>query len=160
MDVSFCFYKNEGILTNDTGEGGWFFIFRLFVSILFFVNRISLYFFHIFYNNDILCLLILYFDWVVIACRDSFCSCPLYFFPYSLPSSSVSKSYFILAVLLRECLGKHSCMSPPFNIAILNGSFFFRETRWSKWSKSRLSKINHNNKQIDEYILFRQRGHI
>ena len=37
-----------------------------------------------------------------------------------LPSSSVS-SYFILAVSTHECLGKHSCMSSPFLIAILNG---------------------------------------
>ena len=38
------------------------------------------------------------------------------------PSSSVSLSYFILAVPMRECLGKHSCMSSPFPIAILNGT--------------------------------------
>ena len=31
----------------NTGKGGWFFIFRLFKSILIFVNWISLYFFHI-----------------------------------------------------------------------------------------------------------------
>ena len=60
--------------------------------------------------------------------------------PLFLPSSSVSLSYFILAVCMRECLGEHSCMSSPFPIAILNGSFFFRETAWSKVSKSRLSK--------------------
>ena len=35
-----------------------------------------------------------------------------------LPSSSVSLCYFILAVPMRECLGKHSCMSSPFPIAI------------------------------------------
>ena len=37
-------------------------------------------------------------------------------------SSSVSLSYFILAVPMRECLGKYSCMSSPFPIAILNGT--------------------------------------
>ena len=41
------------------------------------------------------------------------------------PSSSVSLSYFILAVPMRECLGKHSCMSFPFPIAILNGTSSF-----------------------------------
>ena len=30
-----------------------------------------------------------------------------------LPSSSVSLTYFILAVPMRECLGKHFCMSTP-----------------------------------------------
>ena len=39
-----------------------------------------------------------------------------------LPSSSVSLSNFYLAVPMRGCLGKHSCMSSPFPIAILNGT--------------------------------------
>ena len=42
-----------------------------------------------------------------------------------LPSSSVSLFYFILAVPMRECLGKRSCMSSSFPIAILNGTLFF-----------------------------------
>ena len=37
-----------------------------------------------------------------------------------LPSSSVSLSNFHLAVSIRGCLGKHSCMSSPFPITILN----------------------------------------
>ena len=45
-------------------------------------------------------------------------------FPYSR-LSSVPLSYFILAVPMRECLGKHSCMSSPFPIAILNGTSSF-----------------------------------
>ena len=45
--------------------------------------------------------------------------------PLFLQSSSVSLCYFILAVPMREFLGKHSCMSSPFPIAILNGTFFF-----------------------------------
>ena len=45
--------------------------------------------------------------------------------PLFLPSSSVYLSYFILAVSMRECLGKHSCMSSPCPIAILDGTFFF-----------------------------------
>ena len=42
-----------------------------------------------------------------------------------LPSSFVSLSYFILAVDLRKCMEKHSCMSCLFSIAILNGTCFF-----------------------------------
>ena len=42
-----------------------------------------------------------------------------------LPPSSVSLSYFILAVPIRECLGKHSCMSSLFPIATLNGTSSF-----------------------------------
>ena len=61
--------------------------------------------------------------------RDFFYSCPLYFFPILTPlfcpSSSVSLSYFILAVPMRECLGKHSCMRSQFPIAILNGTSSF-----------------------------------
>ena len=43
-----------------------------------------------------------------------------------LPSSSVSLSNFYLAVPIRGCLGKHSCMSSPFPIAILNGTCSLR----------------------------------
>ena len=42
--------------------------------------------------------------------------------PLFCPSSSVSLTYFVLAVPMRECLGKHSCTSSPFPIAILNGT--------------------------------------
>ena len=49
--------------------------------------------------------------------------------PLFLPSSSVSLSYFVLAFPMRECLGKHSCMSSSFPIAILNGTFLFREAK-------------------------------
>ena len=46
----------------------------------------------------------------------------------SLPSS-VTLSYFILADPMRECLGKHSCLSSSFLIAILNCTCLFsRET--------------------------------
>ena len=57
-----------------------------------------------------------------------FLSCPLYFFLVLRPRflrSSVSLSYFILAVPMRECLRKHSCMSARFPIAILNGTCVF-----------------------------------
>ena len=40
-------------------------------------------------------------------------------------SSSMSLSYFILAVPMRECLGKYSCMSFQFPIVILNGTSSF-----------------------------------
>ena len=55
-----------------------------------------------------------------------------YFFDTCLfkSSSSVSLSYFILAVPMRECLGKHVCMSSPYPIAILNGTSPF-----SLWCK-------------------------
>ena len=43
-----------------------------------------------------------------------------------LPSSSVSLSNFYLAVPMRRCLRKHSCMSSPFPIAILNGTCSLR----------------------------------
>ena len=39
-------------------------------------------------------------------------------------TSSVSLSYFILAVPMRKGLGKHSCMRSQFSIAILNGNCF------------------------------------
>ena len=43
-----------------------------------------------------------------------------------LLSSSVSLSYFNLAVPMRKCLGKHSCMSSTFFIVILNGTCSLR----------------------------------
>ena len=42
-----------------------------------------------------------------------------------LSSVCLHLSYFILAVPMRECLGKHSCMSSPFSIALLNGTSSF-----------------------------------
>ena len=63
--------------------------------------------------------------------------------PLFLLSSSVSLSYFGLAVPLRECLGKNSCMSSTCPIAILNGTFLFF-ARWTSLFelKLRLSKSN------------------
>ena len=48
-------------------------------------------------------------------------ACPRCFFPYSLSPhfSSVSMPYFILAVPMLECLGKHSCTSFTIFMAIL-----------------------------------------
>ena len=45
--------------------------------------------------------------------------------PLFLPSSFVSLSYFILAVPMLVCLGKHSCMGSSSPIAILNSTCFF-----------------------------------
>ena len=39
-------------------------------------------------------------------------------------TSSVSLFYFILVISLLDCLGKYSCMSSTFNIAIPNGDRF------------------------------------
>ena len=47
--------------------------------------------------------------------------------PLFLPSSSVY--YFITAVPMRECLGKHLCMNSSFPIALLNGTYFFQKQK-------------------------------
>ena len=52
-----------------------------------------------------------------------FCVCSLILL--FLLSSSVL-SYFNLAVPMRKCLGKHSCMSSSFSIVILNGTCSLR----------------------------------
>ena len=62
--------------------------------------------------------------------------------PLFLPPSSVYLSYFILAVPMHKCLGKHSCMSSPFSIAILNGTFFLRSVRaMNNWKRSAIKQI-------------------
>ena len=83
-------------------------------------------------NTTIFCLLLLYFDQDVIGRQDVFFVPALrisILMPLFVPSSSVSLSFFALAVPMRECLGKHSCMSSPCLIAILNGTFLFREAK-------------------------------
>ena len=40
-------------------------------------------------------------------------------------SSSLSLSYFIPAVRMHKCLGKHSCMSSSFPLIKLNDTSFF-----------------------------------
>ena len=66
--------------------------------------------------------------------------------PLFLPSSSVSVSFFVLAVPMRDCLGKHSCMSSPCPIAILNGTFFFSrvEIVYMGWSFVYQNQIKFN----------------
>ena len=41
-----------------------------------------------------------------------------------MPLLLLSLFYFICAVPMHKCLEKHSCMSSPFPIAILNGKYF------------------------------------
>ena len=79
-----------------------------------------------------MCFLLLYFDYDMIGRRDFFfrACMPCFFLYFSTHASLlaffvVSLSYFVLAVPMRECLGKHSCMSSPFPIAIQNGTCFF-----------------------------------
>ena len=38
-------------------------------------------------------------------------------------------SFFIFTVPMVKCLGNHSCVSSTFPIAILNGTYFFREAK-------------------------------
>ena len=45
-------------------------------------------------------------------------------------SSSLSLSYFIFAVPMRKCLGKHSCMSSSYSTVILNDTTFFRQCNY------------------------------
>ena len=57
-------------------------------------------------------------------------SCSEYIFSILwLPSSSVSLSYCNLTDAMRGRLGRHSCMSSTFPIAMLNGTCFFRESK-------------------------------
>ena len=60
------------------------------------------------------------------ACFTSFQLTPLF-----LPPSYISIPHLIVAVLMRECF-EHSCMSSPYPIAILNGTFFFFGL-WKQW---------------------------
>ena len=68
-------------------------------------------FFRVLENTTILCSLLLYFDEVVIIRRDFFYFMPAVllslFTSLDLPSSSVSVPYFILAVSMHRCSGKH-----------------------------------------------------
>ena len=123
------FYTALMMINIFAGEGGWFVIFRLFKSILFFV-LIE------FYCTFSILIKFYQIMFIIIVLRSG-CDIPsglLLFVPSVLfsiltplfcQSSSVSLSYFILAVHMRECLEKHSCMSSLFPIAILNGTSSF-----------------------------------
>ena len=57
--------------------------------------------------------------------------------PLFSSSSFIFLSYLIIAVPIRKCLGKHWCMSSPFPIAILNGTFFFLSAKaMNNWKRS------------------------
>ena len=60
--VSSTVFPKESVTGCDSSlGGGWMiFHFRLFKSILFFVNCNSFYFFHLLYSTNMLCLLLLY----------------------------------------------------------------------------------------------------
>ena len=106
-----------------------FFIIQLFKSILCFVNWISLYIFPFLIKYYHILFIIVVF-WLI-------CDRPsglLLFVPdvrffilttLFCVSLSVSLSYFILAVPMRKCFGKHSCMSSSFPIVILNDTCYF-----------------------------------
>ena len=62
--------------------------------------------------------------------------------PLFLPPSFVFLSYFILAVPMRKCLGKHLLMSSLFHLAILNGTFFFRSVKaMTNWKRGATKQI-------------------
>ena len=72
-----------------------------------------------------------------------------------LPSSSVSLSYFILAVPMHECSGKHSCMSSPFPKAILNGTFLFRSVKtMNNWKRIAIKQILLTNYSANIIIIY------
>ena len=68
------------------------------------------------------------------------------FIPLFLPSSSVSLSYFNLAVPMRGCFWKHSCMSSSFSIAILNGNLLSSGTNTLLWWRAcyQITKLQTN----------------
>ena len=106
------------------GEGEWFFIFWLFKSILIFVNWIFLDFsaFYIIlpYYVYYYCILFRYRDWPPGLLSSFFFRAHFTSFHTHtslltfLPSSSVTTSYFIFAVVMRECLGNTRACVPHF----------------------------------------------
>ena len=71
-------------------------------------------------------------------------SCTFIFTLLFLMFSSIYLSYFILALPMRKCSGKHFCMSFTFPMAMLNAPLLFREESFL-WPNLRLSKLNNNN---------------
>ena len=119
------------ITVQSTYRGGWmiFHFFDCSSTFCFFVSWISLYFLPclIKYYNIMFIIIVFWLGCDRPSGLLLFVSALLFSIltPLFLPSSSVSLSYFVLAVPMRECLGKHSCMSSPFPITILNGTCFF-----------------------------------
>ena len=127
------------------GEGGWFVIFRLFKSIFFFgqLNFIVLFPFLIKYYHILFIVIVFWLGCDRMSGLLFFVPALLLstLAPLFLSSSSVSLSYFILAVPMRECLGKHSCMSSTFPLAILNGTFFCSVKAMNNWKLSAILHI-------------------
>ena len=117
------------ILIIISGGGGMIYHFRLFKCILFFcqLNFILLFPFHIKYYFILFVIIVFWLGCDRPSGLLSFVPALLFSIltPLFCPSSSVPLSYFSLAVPMRECLGKHSYMSSPFPIAILNGTSSF-----------------------------------
>ena len=123
-----CICNNEVLFSYLSMEDGWFVIFQIFKSFCFLSIEFR-------YSFSISYKILLYFAYfIVVWVRCDRPSGLLLFVPalllsiitpLFLPSSSVSLSYFVLAVPMRECLGGHSCMSSPCPIAILYGTFLF-----------------------------------
>ena len=95
-------------------------------------------FLHIFFREIILS------DW-----RGLLFSCPLYFF-----SQSFSSSYFLplfqclILILLfsrASVLGKHSCVSSPFSLAILNGTSSLRAPILSCGDVPAIKQLNYTH---------------
>ena len=111
---------------SNTGKGGCFVIFRLFKSIFLieFHSNFSI-------SYKILTNYVYYYCILIriVQAVGTFFSCPLCFFPYSRLSSYLLRLFlYLISFLLFPCAsvwGKHSCMSSPFPIAILNGTCFF-----------------------------------
>ena len=77
-----------------------------------------------------------------------------------LLSSSLSLSYFILVVAMCKCLGKHSCMSSLFPIAILNGTYLvFSQNKMILDSVENLPVKNYYNyNNNDNYYYYSQKN--
>ena len=142
----FC-QLSEWLTAGSSGEGGCFVIFRIFKFILFFcqMNFIVLFPFLI-KCYHILFIIIAFW----LGCdkpSGHFFFVPALLFSILMPLS-LPPSYFsyllrlFLAVPMRKCLGKHLCMSSPFPIAILNGTFYFRSVKaMNNWKRSAIKQI-------------------
>ena len=59
-----------------------------------------------------------------------------------LPSLSVSLSCYIIAVSMRECLGKHSCISSPISYSHTVWYLIFRSVNaMNNWKLSTIKQI-------------------
>ena len=131
--VLFPFSSVRDSCLSSTFRGGWIIFHFSIVQVHFFclLNFIVLFPYLIKYYHIIIIIILIWLgsDRLV----ETFFSWQLSFFPYSRLSSYLLRLilHLILSVFpMQECSGKHSCMSSPFPIAILNVILFYRETRW------------------------------